>query len=34
MSVSNYFWIGINDIASEGNWMWVNGERAAYSELL
>ena len=27
------FWIGANDIASEGNWMWVNGERASSSEL-
>ena len=33
MSMSYYFWIGANDIASERNWMWVNGERATYSAL-
>ena len=27
MSIDQYVWIGANDIASEGNWMWVNGER-------
>ena len=32
--IYNYFWIGINDIASEGNWVWVNGERASSSELI
>ena len=26
-------WIGANDIASERNWVWVNGERASSSEL-
>ena len=35
LSISNiYFWIGVNDIASEGNWVWVNGERASSSELI
>ena len=35
LSISNiYFWIGVNDIASEGNWLWVNGERASSSELI
>ena len=29
-----YFWIGASDIASEGNWIWVNGERASSSELI
>ena len=28
------FWIGANDIASEGNWTWVNGEPANNSELI
>ena len=28
------FWIGASDIASEGNWIWVNGERASSSELI
>ena len=27
-------WIGANDIASERNWVWVNGERASSSELI
>ena len=35
LSIGNdYFWIGVNDIASEGNWVWVNGERASSSELI
>ena len=34
LSMSNNFWIGVNDIASEGNWVWVNGERASSSELI
>ena len=29
-----HFWIGVNDIASEGHWIWVNGERANSSELI
>ena len=32
--INNFFWIGLNDIASEGNWVWVNGERASSSELI
>ena len=35
LSIRNIiFWIGVNDIASEGNWVWVNGERASSSELI
>ena len=35
LSIKNiYFWIGANDIASEGNWTWVDGERASSSELI
>ena len=35
LSIGNtHFWIGVNDIASEGNWVWVNGERASSSELI
>ena len=29
-----YVWIGASDIASEGNWTWINGERASSSELI
>ena len=29
-----YFWIGASDIASEGNWIWINGEPANSSELI
>ena len=28
-----YFWIGLNDIASEGNWVWVNDEQASSFDL-
>ena len=31
---STYFWIGVNDIGSEGNWIWINGERANSSEII
>ena len=35
LSMNNiYFWIGANDIVSEGNWVWLNGERASSSELI
>ena len=35
LSINNFkFWIGANDIASEGNWVWLNGERASSSELI
>ena len=35
LRISNIdFWIGANDIASEGNWVWVDGERASSSELI
>ena len=33
LPIKDLFWIGANDIASEGNWVWVNGERANSSEL-
>ncbi|MDB9535241.1 Calx-beta domain-containing protein, partial [Dolichospermum planctonicum CS-1226] len=28
---SEYFWIGLNDIAAEGNFAWVNGESSKYT---
>ena len=31
---SIYFWIGASDIASEGKWVWVNGENASSSQLI
>ena len=34
MSINIAFWIGGNDIASEGNWIWINGGRASSSELV
>ena len=35
LSINNFnFWIGASDIASEGNWVWMNGERASSSELI
>ena len=35
LSIDNtHFWIGAHDIASEGNWTWINGERASSSELI
>ena len=30
----DYVWIGANNFASEGNWIWVNGEDASSSELI
>ena len=30
----DYIWIGGSDVASEGNWIWVNGERASSSEII
>ena len=29
--VQELFWLGFNDLASEGNWEWVSGEPAAYT---
>lgn len=29
---TNYFWIGYNDIATEGSWIWANGEAAVYTK--
>ena len=29
----SYYWAGANDIESEGDWVWINGERASSSEL-
>ena len=35
LPIENFdFWIGASDIASEGNWVWVNGESASSSELI
>ena len=34
LSINEYFWIGMSDIRSEGNWVWVNGETATSSELI
>ena len=34
LSLSRWSWIGVNDIASEGNWVWVNGELADRSEII
>jgi Ca2+-binding RTX toxin-like protein len=28
---SEYFWIGLNDVAAEGNFAWVNGESSKYT---
>ena len=33
LSIRSKFWIGASDIASEGNWMWLNGERVDSSTL-
>ena len=30
----DYIWIGASDVASEGNWISVNGESASSSELI
>ena len=30
----DFVWIGANDFASEGDWIWVNGEHANSSELI
>ena len=30
----DFIWIGGSDVASEGTWIWVNGERASSSELI
>ena len=34
LSIDYHYWIGASDIASEGNWVWLNGERASSSELI
>ena len=34
LSINAYFWIGVSDIASEGTWIWVNGETASNSDLI
>ena len=34
LTINKNFWIGASDIASEGNWVWVNGDRANTSELI
>ena len=26
--MSGYYWIGLSDSASEGTWLWLNGNRA------
>ena len=28
LSLSGYYWIGLSDSASEGTWLWLNGNRA------
>lgn len=28
---SGHYWIGMNDIAAEGNWVWTNGEPVTYT---
>ena len=33
LQISSLFWIGLNDIASEGRWIWVNGEPANSSKI-
>ena len=30
----DFIWVGANDVASEGTWIWVNGERGSSSELI
>ena len=32
--IDHHYWIGASDIASEGNWVWLNGKRASSSELI
>ena len=34
LSINETFWIGMSEIRSEGNWVWVNGETATSSELI
>ena len=34
LSIKIGFWIGRNNITSEGSWIWINGERASSSELI
>ena len=30
----DYIWLGASVVLGEGNWIWVNGERASSSELI
>ena len=34
LSINYFFWIGVREVTTEGNWIWVNGQRASGSELL
>jgi hypothetical protein len=31
LTANSQFWIGFNDIAQEGTWVWANGESASYT---
>ena len=34
LPIDNLFWIGMSDIAAEGNWTWVNGQPAKSSTMI